>query len=645
MLKFVKLLPIVIVSIFFVQTAKSQNDTTFNTQILFNGEYRTLSVHIPKLTNGAEKYKLFIWLHGLGDNSTNFLNVIVQSGIMNFLENTIIAAPDGGNDPNSDFYSPIGDEEFIKISGDWIKSNYSVDTSYIYLGGFSLGGRSALKYGLDNPTAFRGILLNTPALQGLRDARQELGMQFKYENANQISIAITNGANDIAYVNVIDTLFKYLIENNGKVIKYTISGMGHQIPDSTTLKSCFGFLDNPLKNELDAELFDIIYPHYNSLIYSSQPIKPMIRVRNRGSEPVSSLRINYSVNNTPFNYKWENGTTPLEPFHYLDVELPEINVNPGISYIRATIASINEQIADTLLSKKSINMPFIVELNEIPLPVKYGFESNEQNFYFWRVTTSGNVFRWNRDNTVHSEGSYSAVMFNTPYLFDNAGSNENINSPILDLTTVNHPILTFDVAFNYLHFTPPYSTGDMILTDTLRIFVKSPDNINISYKIYEKAGADLATASAPITNPANMMAGYFIPKSNEWRHETIDLINYKDLQRATFLFEYTSGQGGTIYLDNLNFDDITDVNESKIADNSAINVYPNPANNWININLPSIAKSIEIYTLEGIKLLSQDITNYENLFKLNVTQYNPGIYLIKINTSEKIYNSRFVISR
>jgi len=100
---------------------------------------RILSVHVPKLTNGAEKYKLFIWLHGLGDNSTNFLNVMVSSGQLSFLENTIIAAPDGGNDQASDFYSPEGDEVFIKISEDWVKSNYEVDTNYIYLGGFSLG--------------------------------------------------------------------------------------------------------------------------------------------------------------------------------------------------------------------------------------------------------------------------------------------------------------------------------------------------------------------------------------------------------------------------------------------------------------------------------------------------------------------------
>ena len=225
------------------------------------------------------------------------------------------------------------------------------------------------------------------------------------------------------------------------------------------------------------------------------------------------------------------------------------------------------------------------------------------------------------------------------------GIAENMFSPMLDLTTVNHPILTFDVAFNYLHFTPPSASQEISLSDTLRVYLGLPDLPNIYFKIYEKAGADLATASEPILNPQSLNGCIFTPKANEWRKETIDLINYRDLQNAVLRFEYTSGLGGTIYIDNLIFDDITDVNESALVDNSMIEIYPNPAKNWININLPNNAKSIEIYTLEGIKLLSHDITNYENTFKLNLMQYNPGIYLIKINTGNKILNGRFVISR
>ena len=644
MSKYVKILLIVVISIFFVQTAKSQNDTTFNTQIIFNGESRTLSVHVPKLTNGAEKYKLFIWLHGLGDNSSNFLNVIVQSGVMSFLENTIIAAPDGGNDQNKDFYSPEGDEEFIRISEDWVKSYYAVDTNYIYLGGFSLGGRSALKYGLDHPDAFRGLLLNTPAMQGLKDVDGLINLQFNYENANQISIAITHGADDIIYVNPIDTMYKRLVEHNCKTIKYLVLNMAHQIPGANILKPCFEFLDNPLKNNLDAELFDIIYPNFNSLIYT-ETIKPIIRIRNTGATPINSLDINYLVNNTPYSYKWQNESYPIESFHYADIELPELNIEQGVSEITATISLINEQTPDSLLSPKTENMLFIANLNSLPLPFKYGFEIDDPNFYLWQVIPSGNLFTWGMDSTVRTEGVNSESMFNTPFLFDNLGTSEYLYSPLLNLTTVNHPILSFDLAFNYLLFTPPYTAQNLPLTDTLRIYVINTEYSGTPTKIYEKYGADLSTASTPITNPTSMQAGYFVPKQNEWRRETIDLFNYKNLERATFLFEYISGLGGTIYLDNLNFDDITDVNDSKIADNSLINLYPNPASDWININLPNNTKTIEIYTLEGVKLLSQDIVNYENLLKLNISQYNPGIYLIKINTGDKILNGRFVISR
>ncbi|HOV92291.1 MAG TPA: T9SS type A sorting domain-containing protein [Candidatus Kapabacteria bacterium] len=643
MLKYVKFLPILLFTLFFAQNAKSQNDTTFDTQIIFNGEMRILSVHVPKLTNGAEKYKLFIWLHGLGDNSTNFLNVMVSSGQLSFLENTIIAAPDGGNDQASDFYSPEGDEVFIKISEDWVKSNYEVDTNYIYLGGFSLGGRSALKYGLDNPTEFRGLLLNTPALQGLKDVRGLLGMQFKYENANKIPIAITNGGDDIVYINIDDSLFKYLVENNCKVIKNTINGMGHQIPGATILKPCFEFLDNPMKNELDAEMNAIIYPNEYSRIYS-QSITPIIRVRNTGATPITSIHFTYIINDVSKSYSLQVGSTPLESFHYLDIELPLNEVPEGISEIVVQIDSINSIAVNNQLSRKSLSNLFLVNLNSIPLPYKFGFEENDQTFSKWQTVGSGNLFTWSLDSSK-TEGEYSLTMFNTPYFFDNMGIAENMFSPMLDLTTVNHPILTFDVAFNYLHFTPPSASQEISLSDTLRVYLGSPDLPNIYFKIYEKAGADLATASEPILNPQSLNGCIFTPKANEWRKETIDLINYRDLQNAVLRFEYTSGLGGTIYIDNLIFDDITDVNESALVDNSMIEIYPNPAKNYVNIALPDNSKSIEIFTVEGLRLFSSDITTNSGMLKLDIGQYNPGIYIIKINTGEKIVNGRFVISR
>jgi len=71
--------------------------------------------------------------------------------------------------------------------------------------------------------------------------------------------------------------------------------MGHQIPGATILKPCFEFLDNPMKNELDAEMNAIIYPNEYSRIYS-QSITPIIRVRNTGATPITSIHFTYIIN-------------------------------------------------------------------------------------------------------------------------------------------------------------------------------------------------------------------------------------------------------------------------------------------------------------------------------------------------------------
>ena len=645
MSKFLKIFIIMIVGFFSSQISKSQNDTTFDTQILFKGEYRILSVHVPKLTNNAIEYKMFIWLHGMGDNSSDFMTGLLQNRLLDFLDNTVIVIPDGGNDQGRDFYTPTGDEDFIRVSMEWIKAKYPIDSSNIFLGGFSMGGRSALKYALDNPGKFRGLLLNTPAIQGIKESNNLLNFKFKFENSKDIPMAITNGASDIIYVNPIDTLYKNLIEHNCKVIKYTFVGMGHQIPGPTYLKPCFDFLFNPLKNQLDGELCSVIFPNELTRIYTPT-IKPIIRIRNSGASQINLLKIKYGVNKVMYSYNWQPETQPLDPFNYVDITLPEIGVSEGVSQFEATIDSINGSPSNDQLSIKSLTRYILVQQNADTLPIKYGFESDYSSNQIWQIIPSGNVFLWGSDTTVSTEGSASGSMFNSPYLFDTEGMHDDFYSPVINLSTASHPTLSFDLAFNYLLFTQPYYPSDFKLTDTLRIYITTTNNPGTLTKIYDKSGASLATVSTPIKNPTDMSTAYFVPSSlSQWRRETVDLINYKNLSDAVLLFEYTSGLGGSIWIDNIKIDNITDVNDSEIADNAAVNVFPNPANDWININLPNNAKSIEIYTLEGIKLLSQDITNYENLFKLNVMQYNPGIYLIKIMTDDKILNERFVISR
>jgi len=59
-----------------------------------------------------------------------------------------------------------------------------------------------------------------------------------------------------------------------------------------------------------------------------------------------------------------------------------------------------------------------------------------------------------------------------------------------------------------------------------------------------------------------------------------------------------------------------------------IKIYPNPANEVINIEIPFINKDIEIYDLQG-RLIFMDKCK-TNKIKINVSDFNGGVYILKI---------------
>ncbi|MCB0735985.1 MAG: hypothetical protein KDC92_00635, partial [Bacteroidetes bacterium] len=190
-------------------TVFAQKTGYFEKSLSFNSESRTVSYYVPSNYNSSKQYHLIVGLHGIGDNSAHYVDLLTEKGYQNLFEYTIIICPDGGDDYFGDFYTPAGDEHFIDTCIEDAITNYSINVDHIILQGFSLGGRAALKYGLDNTNKFSALLLNTPGLQGALDATQnsKITLGYSYQNASKIPIYLTIGLLDRFYVNVEGILY------------------------------------------------------------------------------------------------------------------------------------------------------------------------------------------------------------------------------------------------------------------------------------------------------------------------------------------------------------------------------------------------------------------------------------------------------
>ena len=102
-------------------------------------------------------------------------------------------------------------------------------------------------------------------------------------------------------------------------------------------------------------------------------------------------------------------------------------------------------------------------------------------------------------------------------------------------------------------------------------------------------------------------------------------------------FEYTGDgtQNGVANWSTLGIDDF--------EEGSNINLYPNPSNSTINIQLRNSASigKLEVYDMLGKQIFNQSITSNE-VSHIDVSNWNAGLYLIKISSDNGEETKRFI---
>lgn len=129
--------------------------------------------------------------------------------------------------------------------------------------------------------------------------------------------------------------------------------------------------------------------------------------------------------------------------------------------------------------------------------------------------------------------------------------------------------------------------------------------------------------------------GSFIADSN---YQYVGIGNFFDINHTNYI------QNDTLYTQAYYFvDDIcisTDslyceqlTGLSHINTNFAIQIFPNPARDWIEIGGNEI-KSLKFYDVSGRQKLSFD--HVITPLKINISELNPGVYIIQIETKNRI---------
>lgn len=613
------------------QQALAQQTGSFNSSVTFNGSARTLANYVPTTYTATQPHRLVIALHGMGDAAASYRNALVNSlAFAAAFPNTILICPDGGNDPGRDFYQPAGDELIIEEAINYARTNYNIDTNEIILQGFSLGGRSALKYGLEHTARFKALLLNTPAIQGVKEAANEALFDFNFAAANELPIYVTIGNNDPLYNEPVNRTVARLVADNGKVA-YKIFTGAHTVPNFQNYPYT-EFFNQPHSNGPDAGIYRLDVPERSC----DGIIRSGVLFQNTGNVSLDSVQFVFGIGNDLDTFVWQGNLAPNESER---IDLPHFNAgNQNTDYydFKVEIVGINQLAADTFTDFNTLQKPVHIMQEVLSLPFEAHFP-DAASLSKWAFNNSGDYilpFEYYEDDAA-------LFTLNSIFIFDNSGTREEVISPGLDLSNQNNVYLHFNVDYNYVKYTPDV-LADTVFADTLEVLVTTDCGATYT-SLFKKAGADLSGHNEPLLNPLNLEAIAIAKDESKYRGFTVDVSQLAGQQNVAFKFSYISALGGYIYLDDVSVSNSPVSAKEVVVKQSALNLYPNPTEGLLQVTLND-SKAIESLTAYNIK--GQEVLNLKGngstVQQIDVSHLAAGVYWLQLKSGNDLFKAKFV---
>jgi hypothetical protein len=382
----------------------------------------------------------------------------------------------------------------------------------------------------------------------------------------------------------------------------------------------------PDSSRYDASVLNIQYPTGQ---ICKTTFSPVIEIGNGGTDTLTQLSIHASVDGGIASVLSYTGPLPSACFD--TVALAALTTIPGNHQLKIWCTDPNLH-ADEYTLNDTVNFDFyIMESNDGELiPFSEDFEGSVFPPSGWFVeNTDNDNLKWEKSSAASGYGIGNSCAY-----FQNAAcwpdqTKDYLLTTWFNLTSYNNAVLYFDYAYSALNATYPS------FSDTMAIYYSTDCTTNW-IKIWEKGGNALATA------PATVNFASFVPDADEWGTDTISLSGITGNSLVQFRFENRSGYGNNLYIDNINLNWPSGINDTFNDQN--ISIYPNPAKKTITIQLQQISLTnnnvLTVYDNHGQLLLKQNLSQQKT--EINISNLSKGLYLLKLENDGNIAVKKFI---
>ena len=257
----------------------------------------------------------------------------------------------------------------------------------------------------------------------------------------------------------------------------------------------------------------------------------------------------------------------------------------------------------------------VMDYNGDQLPFYEGFENINFNAPEW----ISNVGNWSITDEAAYNGNYCLKLENDGV---SEGTKHMLESKTFDLSDSTKAFFNFKYAF---------ARKNTSNNDYLKVLASNDCGKTWSVR-------KIIQYSQLITAPDQ---NNFIPSFSDWKEATVtSILGPFCVQNFRFKFEFQSGGGNNLYIDNINisYENTTGISNSFTG---KVSIYPNPTNDILNIVSNNPFSKIQVLDMMGKEVLMNNKSNIKSAV-INTSFLENGYYSIKISQGNQVNFYSFI---
>ncbi len=366
----------------------------------------------------------------------------------------------------------------------------------------------------------------------------------------------------------------------------------------------------------DVKLVQIQSPTLN---INCGTVSPVVEVKNNGTNSISSVTVNYTVDGTPYSYVW-NGT--LASNATTTIGLPALVLSRGTHNLNVTTTITNDAYPDN----NSGLTPFYIN-DAGTVGVVNNFTNASDELIAYNEGASGSA--WERGvRPIGTMGSGGNTVYTSNLTTTNYPdlTKSYLVSQCYDLSSVSNPQISFEMKFD-------------LEQDWDIVYVEYSTNFGASWSVLGTMGTNWYNSDRTQATAGNDC--YNCPGA-QWTGTDLTLKTYSYPLNSlgapsNVIFRIVFHSDESVNQKGVNVDDfvITGVLANESFEMSNISVYPNPSNGLVTITYGTFEPTqIQVYDISGKLILTKESLNVSET-NLDLSSASQGIYFIKISSENQ----------